>query len=98
MALAEATVWFAAYQKLNITGTPYCCPFPSLVIGALIMQVTYEYFISDSFQLLRQALSRCLLLVVSLGYGIVRPKLLSMEWAAVTIITVLYFSIGTALF
>lgn len=39
VALAEATVWFAAYQKLNITGTPYCCPFPPLVIGALIMQV-----------------------------------------------------------
>ncbi len=39
VALAEATVWFAAYQKINLTGTPYCCPFPPLVVGALIMQV-----------------------------------------------------------
>jgi hypothetical protein len=39
VALAEAIVWFAAYQKLNITGTPYCCPFPALVVGALVMQV-----------------------------------------------------------
>lgn len=47
-------------------------------------------------QLLRQALSRCLLLVVSLGYGIVRPKLLWVEWISVIVITLLYFTIATS--
>jgi len=77
-AMIEATLWFASYQSLNISGVPYCCPFPPLVIGALVLQV------------IRQTLSRCLLLVVSLGYGIVRPKLMNAEWAAVSVMTGLY--------
>lgn len=35
-------------------------------------------------------MARSLLLVVSLGYGIVRPKLMNAEWAAVSLMTVLY--------
>lgn len=38
-AMIEATLWFASYQSLNITGKPYCCPFPPLVVGALVLQV-----------------------------------------------------------
>ena len=33
-----------------------------------------------------------LLLVVSLGYGIVRPKLLPAEWAAIGVVSTLYFA------
>lgn len=40
--------------------------------------------------MLRQTLSRFLLLVVCLGYGIVRPKLMSSEWAAVFVMSALY--------
>mmetsp|Transcript_19321 Transcript_19321/g.27777 ORF Transcript_19321/g.27777 Transcript_19321/m.27777 type:complete len:508 (-) Transcript_19321:109-1632(-) len=83
VAAAEACMWFAAYLTINLTGHPYCCPFPPVVVAALIMQI------------FRQTLSRTLLLVVSLGYGIVRPKLLNAEWIAVTAVTLLYFGIAT---
>ena len=77
-ALVESVLWFASYQYLNIDGVPYCCPFSPIVVASLV------------FQCVRQTLSRCLLLVVCLGYGIVRPKLLHSEWIAVSVITALY--------
>ena len=103
VAAAEACMWFAAYLTINLTGHPYCCPFPPVVVAALIMQV-YSFTMSvhssshaSNAQIFRQTLSRTLLLVVSLGYGIVRPKLLNAEWIAVTAVTLLYFGIGTLL-
>jgi len=78
-AAAEASTWFGAYTKINRTGQPYCCPFPSEVVGALVLQV------------FRQTFSRTLLLIVALGYGIVRPKLLPTEWTAVVVVASLYF-------
>jgi len=77
-AAVESVLWFASYQYLNIDGVPYCCPFSPVVVASLVLQC------------IRQTLSRCLLLVVCLGYGIVRPKLLSSEWIAVGVITALY--------
>jgi hypothetical protein len=50
-ALVEATLWFASYQNLNITGTPYCCPFPPLVVGSLILQVGLLPFCCSCFEL-----------------------------------------------
>jgi hypothetical protein len=41
-------------------------------------------------QVVRQTLSRSLMLVVCLGYGIVRPKLMTAEWAAVSVMSFLY--------
>lgn len=77
-ALAEATMWYATYQSLNLNGQPYCCPFPPTVVASLVLQI------------FRQTFSRTLLLVVCLGYGIVRPKLMSAEWIAISIVTILY--------
>ena len=77
-ALAESILWFTSYTVLNITGEPYCCPFPPLVVASLVLQV------------FRQTFSRCLLLVVCLGYGIVRPKLMNTEWVAVFVVSLLY--------
>lgn len=79
VAILEATMWFAAYAQLNNTGQPYCCPFPNIVAASLI------------FSVLRRTTTRALLLVVCLGYGIVRPKLQNAEWIAVSLITGLYF-------
>ena len=79
VAFIEAASWLVAYQTINETGTPYCCPFPTTVVVALVLQV------------FRQTFSRMLLLVVCLGYGIVRPRLLNTEWVVVTIIITLYF-------
>lgn len=79
IGLVEATMWYATYQEINLSGQPNCCPFPPVVIGSLV------------FQVIRQTLARGLFLVVSLGYGIVRPKLMSSEWFAVYVIAVVYF-------
>lgn len=79
VALTESIIWTIAYQVINTSGQPYCCPFPPVVIAALI------------FQIFRQTGARCLLVVVSLGYGIVRPKLMHSEWMATVVITALYF-------
>lgn len=43
VAMVEATLWFASYQSLNITGVPYCCPFPRIVVGSLVLQVGATY-------------------------------------------------------
>lgn len=83
VAVTETFTWLLAYIYLNTTGAPYCCPFPVVIIVSLI------------FQIVRQAMSRTLLLVISLGYGIVRPKLQSIEWVGVSFITVMYFIAAT---
>ena len=78
VALAESAVWLAAYQRINLSGEPYCCPFPSHVTAALVLQV------------LRQTLSRALLLVIALGYSIARPTLTVGEWAGLISISLAY--------
>ena len=79
IACIESGVWFGAYEQINRTGTPYCCPFPTIVVAGLVLQI------------FRQTVSRCLLLIVALGYGVVRPKLMPQEWTAVVIVSLLYF-------
>jgi hypothetical protein len=68
LTAVESLFWYATYQWLNNTGTPYCCPYPPLVITSIV------------FQILRQTCTRALLLLICLGYGIVRPRLLITEW------------------
>lgn len=63
IACSEAFAYFTAYLSMNNEGTPYCCPFPTSVVVALVLQM------------LRMTFSRVLLLVVCLGFGVVRPKL-----------------------
>ena len=71
-------MWFAAYQMLNATGTPYCCPFPGLVIASMVLQA------------MRQTLCYSFLLVICLGYGIVRPRLMRLEQVSVLVVSSLY--------
>lgn len=42
-------------------------------------------------QVFRQTFARSLLLVVCLGYGIVRPKLMFAEWVSILVVSILYF-------
>ena len=67
VATLEAASWFVAYVTLNESGSPYCCPFPGQVVAAILLQVV------------RQTISRSLLLTMSLGYGIARDRLESYE-------------------
>lgn len=79
VGMVESAVWYAAYESINLSGEPYCCPFPTLVVVAFVLQV------------FRQTFSRLLLLIVALGFGIVRPRLLPTEWVSITIVGTLYF-------
>ena len=78
----SAILWCVAFITINRTGHPYCCPFPPIVSAAQLVQIV------------RQTLARVLLLVVSLGYGIIRPKLQRMEWILVGLVTAFYFVAG----
>jgi len=78
VACAEAGVWFASYLAMNATGQPLCCPFPKHVIAAM------------SLEFLRRTLTRVLLLVVSLGYGLVRDRLTGREGLGVALLLLGY--------
>lgn len=78
IALVEAVVWFTVYERANQYGQPNCCPFSGIMILAIVMQIV------------RQTCARMILLVISLGYGIVRPNLLSAEWIAISVMCLLY--------
>ena len=79
IALLESGVWLYTYVTLNIDGRPTCCPFPKEMIASLCSMV------------IRETAVRSLLLVVSLGYGIARPKLIRAETIAVFVISAIYF-------
>ena len=36
VATLEALAWFLAFDVMNNTGVPYCCPFPTVVIVAMV--------------------------------------------------------------
>jgi len=78
LAAAEAGAWFFSYLSMNASGAPLCCPFPSHVIAAM----TLEF--------LRRTLTRALLLVVSLGHGVVRASLTTREALGVALLLLGY--------
>jgi hypothetical protein len=36
VATLESLAWFVAFDSMNNTGVPYCCPFPRVVIFAMV--------------------------------------------------------------
>jgi hypothetical protein len=63
LVTAETLSWSIAFTVMNDTGTPACCPYPSVLVAAVILQM------------LRKTMCRVLLLVVCLGLGMVYPSL-----------------------
>jgi len=84
MASLEAFSWFAAYVLMDVNGTPSCCPFPVSVIVSLVLEN------------LRKTMSRTLLLMICLGWGVVRPMIEKSECAMVALLTVAYMAAGYA--
>lgn len=74
----EALCWFMAYVLMNTQGDPYCCPFPVPVVVAMC------------FEMLRRTLSRSLLLIICMGYGIVRDTLEKKEILMVSLLSLAY--------
>jgi len=69
LGLVEVCTWFFTYTSKNTSGIPVCdadgsCPpLTSDIMAAAVLSVG------------KGTVSRALLLVVCLGYGVVRPKL-----------------------
>nr|CCA21426.1 Gpr7 transmembrane protein putative [Albugo laibachii Nc14] len=80
-ALANV-IWFLALYSMNSTGDPVCCPYPTKLLTAVI------------FNTLMRTLARAILVVVCLGYGIVRERLSLCEVASVSILSLVYFLCG----
>jgi hypothetical protein len=78
IATAESLSWFLAFSHMNTRGTPYCCPFPAVVVSAMV------------FELVQKTVSRALLLLICLGYGIARPSLHKGEWLSLLTLSLLY--------
>lgn len=78
----EASTWLAAYSYMNRTGRPYCCPYPAVVVLAMVMEVV------------RRTTSRFMLLMICLGYGITRMQLEKRELISIIALTVAFCSSG----
>jgi hypothetical protein len=63
MGLLENASWFLTYYKMNTTGEPTCCPVrPDIV---------FIFALND----IKKTVSALLVLAVSLGFGVVSPRL-----------------------
>jgi hypothetical protein len=78
----ESSSWQYAYNDMNISGEPSCCPFPKVLVAAVLLEMV------------RKTLSRILLLVVCLGLGMVRPTLEKREVCSITVLAILYLVFG----
>ncbi|RLN37658.1 hypothetical protein BBJ28_00001929 [Nothophytophthora sp. Chile5] len=87
MGTVASTVWFYAFYRMNKTGEPVCCPYPTTFLVAVILDVRAA---------LVRTLARIILLVVCLGYGIVRSHLSKAEVTVVTLLSLCYFVSGVA--
>ncbi|RLN46680.1 hypothetical protein BBJ29_001406 [Phytophthora kernoviae] len=84
MGTVASAVWFYAFYWMNETGAPVCCPYPTIFLASVILDA------------LVRTLARIILLVVCLGYGIVRDHLNRIEIILVTVLSLAYFASGVA--
>ncbi|KAI9998524.1 hypothetical protein PInf_002915 [Phytophthora infestans] len=70
--------------SLHWTGEPVCCPYPTTFLIAVIL---------DTFV---RTLARVILLIVCLGYGIVRSHLSRVEASVIAFLSLAYFVSGIA--
>uniref|UniRef100_M4BX30 GOST seven transmembrane domain-containing protein n=1 Tax=Hyaloperonospora arabidopsidis (strain Emoy2) TaxID=559515 RepID=M4BX30_HYAAE len=84
MGTAASAVWLYALYRMNETGEPVCCPYPTTFLVAVILDT------------LVRTLARVILLIVCLGYGIVRSHLSRLEVAVTAFLSLAYFVSGIA--
>jgi len=81
VGMVECALYFILYLWKNTTGTPTWPPTPLQWAAALV-------------GVLKRDLSRVLLIVVGLGYGVVKPSLPKITVAGIVILAVLFFVIS----
>ncbi|CEG49242.1 gpr7 transmembrane protein [Plasmopara halstedii] len=79
-----AAISLYAFYRMNKTGEPVCCPYPTTFLVAIIL---------DTFV---RTLARIILLIVCLGYGIVRSHLSRVEIGIISLLSLAYFVSGIA--
>ncbi|CAK4086444.1 unnamed protein product [Aphanomyces euteiches] len=82
LGVAASGVWFLALTDMNTNGEPFRWPLPPLYITAVIFDVGMR------------TIARILLLVVCLGYGIVRNYLPAVQTWLIVILSLAYFVTG----
>ncbi|KAF1334110.1 Transmembrane protein, partial [Globisporangium splendens] len=82
MGTVATSIWFYAFYRMNKTGEPVCCPYPTIFLVSVIFDAAVR------------TLARIILLVVCLGYGIVRNTLSHTEVVVVSLLSIAYFTSG----
>jgi hypothetical protein len=83
LGFVEACGWLLLYLQLNYSGVPVCCPLYSGAVAAVVINVV------------KRAVSRCLLLSVCLGFGVVRPVLPRRISCVIAVLGVLFVGFAT---
>ncbi|OQR81737.1 Gpr7 transmembrane protein [Thraustotheca clavata] len=84
LGTVSSAVWFIALFEMNAKGAPFSWPLPPLYIAAVTCDAGMRTF------------ARILLLVVCLGYGIVRNQLPKLDKFLIVLISLSYFGTGVA--
>ncbi|CAI5723261.1 hypothetical protein KXD40_000596 [Peronospora effusa] len=84
MGTAASAVCFYAFYRMNKTGEPVCCPYPTTFLISVILDT------------LMRTLARVILLIVCLGYGIVRSHFTRVEVSVIALLSLAYFGSGVA--
>ncbi|KAF0719594.1 Aste57867_923 [Aphanomyces stellatus] len=82
--VAASAIWFLALNDMNQHGQPFQWPLPPFYIAAVVFDVGMR------------TLARLLLLVVCLGYGIVRDSLQPIQKLLIVLLSLAYFGTGIA--
>jgi len=83
LGLFEVCIWFLFYLDLNASGRPACCPLHQFAFFAIGLNV------------LKRTISRCVLVAVCLGFGVVRPKLRRKTTVLICALGTAYFGLAT---
>lgn len=82
LTILEAVTWFGFLMDINKTGEPICCPIASAAMFAIACTV------------IKRLVSRVLILIVSIGYGVVRQVITRNELIGVLALSAVYFILG----
>lgn len=87
LGMFEMAVWFFTYNAKNETGVPTPCDFCG--------PTTSDYMAAVVINVIKRAVSRCTLLAVALGYGVVHASLSRKVTILIGVLTLAYFIFGT---
>ncbi|KDO22450.1 hypothetical protein SPRG_12731 [Saprolegnia parasitica CBS 223.65] len=84
LGTVSSAIWFIALYEMNQVGQPFSWPLPPLYIAAVACDAGMRTF------------ARMILLVVCLGYGIVKDTLPRLDKVLIVVMSLAYFGTGVA--